>query len=187
MQSALSDNLGDKYIICSCEGVAEETILNLLLDNEKLCFKREDLVDKSVTRYRTADVIAKEFLNREYEREIVVLRIIDRAKDVFKFPRVYTVRRKIGIFDIVTKPEIEILHIISEGLLQKYEHEKKHDRNLKPSSFCKAFFGADVKTISFIENLYSDDINKLIKTIKYYSTHNSYAGYGLSDILIDFK
>lgn len=187
MQSVLSDNLRDKYIICSCEGTAEETIINLLLDNEELCFKREDLVDKSVTRYRTADEIAREFLNREYEREITILRIIDRANDIFKLPKVYTIRRKIEIFDIVTKPEIEILHIISKGLREKYEHEKSRNKQLKPSSFCKAFFRKDIKTNSFVEELYSENIDKLISAIKYYSTHNSHRGYNLNDLLNSFN
>ena len=35
-----------KYIACICEGGAERAILDLLLDNYKLIFEREDLIEE---------------------------------------------------------------------------------------------------------------------------------------------
>lgn len=48
---------GDYLIICSCEGTAEEDIINWLLDEDKLLFSREDLIYKNITRLRTAKKI----------------------------------------------------------------------------------------------------------------------------------
>lgn len=35
------NTLADGYVICICEGAAEETIMNLLLDHDCLCFTRQ--------------------------------------------------------------------------------------------------------------------------------------------------
>ncbi len=37
-----------KYIACICEGGAERAIIDLLLDNHKLIFEREELMVSSV-------------------------------------------------------------------------------------------------------------------------------------------
>ena len=43
-------------------------------------FSREGLIDGECTNCRKADDIAREFLTREYNRDIVILRIIDNSK-----------------------------------------------------------------------------------------------------------
>ena len=84
---------------------------------------------------------AQEFLTQDYGRSIAILRIIDREKDKFVIPQIYKMNRNIAIFDIVTKPEIEILHIITEGLDKEYKRARNNQKsNLKPSSFCKGIF-----------------------------------------------
>ena len=183
MQTALSEFLNDKYIICSCEGTAEEAIIDLLLDNSVLCFSRDTLVDNQITRLRKADKIAEEFLNREYQKDIAILRIIDRDKDKFKLPRIYTEHHRIEIFDVVTKPEIEILHIIDEDLLTNFIKARTHDKNLKPSEFCKSHFGKNVKNKDFIEYFYASDIEKLINAIKNYAKNDYSSKYSLNDLL----
>ena len=37
-----------KYIACICEGAAERVIMNVLLDNNKLKFTREDLLEEDL-------------------------------------------------------------------------------------------------------------------------------------------
>lgn len=46
------DFLADQYVICICEGTAEEVIMETLLDNDCLMFNRRNLVDRDVTRIR---------------------------------------------------------------------------------------------------------------------------------------
>lgn len=184
MRTALKDILSKKYIICSCEGVAEETIINLLLKSGKLCFTENDLVNRNVTLLRRADEIAETFLKQEYSREIVILRIVDREKDNFKLPKIYSLRHSIEVIDIVTKPEIEFLHILSENLRDKFEHEKRKDRRIKPSSFCKEHISQNVKSKDFIEQMYSGDIEKLINAIRKYAGSSNQTSYCLNDLLI---
>ena len=52
-----------KYIACICEGTAERVIMNLLLDNDKLNFVREDLLEEEEecgTFILTIGLLAKE-------------------------------------------------------------------------------------------------------------------------------
>ena len=42
-----------KYIACICEGTAEQVIIDLLIDNNKLIFSRDSLLEHKVLRCRT--------------------------------------------------------------------------------------------------------------------------------------
>lgn len=185
MQSdSLKDKLVNKYIICSCEGTAEESIIDLLLDNEKLCFKRSDLVDGECTRIRQGKKIASDFFGRAYGKDIAILRILDREQENFKLPKIYRIRSDISVFNIVTKPEIEILHIIAENLLDDFNSHRKHEKDLKPSEYCKAHFQkSNVKTKDFILQFYGNDIDKLLRAIASYRSRMQQQSYSLSDIL----
>ena len=184
MQTALKDILQNKYIICSCEGVAESAIIKLLLKAEKLCFKECDLVGHEVTRIRKAEEISETFLKQEYTREIVILRIVDREKDNFQLPKIYRLKHNINVINIVTKPEIEIVHIIAENLRNEFERKKRSDKNLKPNSFCKAHIDKNIKSEVFIEKMYGDNIEKLINAIKQYASASNQSSYCLNDLLI---
>lgn len=123
-----------KYVICSCEGDAERVIMDLLLDNDCLIFKREDLVGKSVTNKRKACDIEREFLNRSYgERGVVIVRILDSKSDKLTLKKIY--QDKCKIYHFYTHPEIEILLLILEGEYQKYIRQAK--TYAKPSIYCK--------------------------------------------------
>ena len=148
------------------------------------------MIRAKCTNYRKADDIAREFLTREYDREIVILRIIDNSNDNFVIPRIYRKHINIKSLDIVTKPEIEILHIISEGLEKEFEQEKKHTKSkLNPSSFCKGAFLKkyssirSVKSEDCIKCLYGDDICKLTVAIKKYHSSVHHKAYCLYDLL----
>lgn len=186
MQSgSLKDFLFGKYIICACEGIAEESIIDLLLDNDKLCFKRDDLVQKKCTRIRTGDKIASEFLNQEYEKDIVILRILDRENEKFKLPKVYKQNSRIVFFNIVTKPEIEILHIMAESLMNDFEHQKRHQKNLKPSAYCKSRFpNWTVKSKEFIIKRYADNLDELVGAILLYRNKVHQSNHYLSELLV---
>lgn len=78
------DMLADGYVICICEGAAEETIMNLLLDHDCLCFSRDNLVGRSITRKRKASEIEREYLQRGYTKSVVILRILDSRSENFR-------------------------------------------------------------------------------------------------------
>ena len=53
-----------KYIACICEGAAERVIMNLLLDNDKLKFTREDLLEEDLLRCRNAKTFEEQYLRK---------------------------------------------------------------------------------------------------------------------------
>ena len=57
-----------KYVACICEGGAEHAILDLLLNNHKLIFSREDLIEEEVLKCRRGQDFEgkyREFKNRK--------------------------------------------------------------------------------------------------------------------------
>ncbi len=181
----MSLDLRGKYIICACEGNAEKAIMEILLDAEALIFRRSDVIDGECIKLRTGEDIARAFLGREYERDISIVRILDREKERFNLPPSYSFSRKIEVCNVVTKPEIEILHIYAAGLTEAYEHAKKNNKGLKPSEFCKGYFGkkAHVKSEEFVRSMYEKDVEKLIAAIKKVEYHPSNC-FVLSDLLL---
>lgn len=182
--------LAGKYIICACEGNAEEAIINLLLDHDKLCFKREALIRGKCTQLRKSKDIANEYLNQEFERGIVILRILDRDKENFTLPRPYNMNKRISVINVVTKPEIEILHIKALGLEQDFEHCKRLKKDVKPSEFLQGYFSKqknarikNVKSMEFSKALYADGIDKLLDAIKRYNADGQKANC-LRDLLV---
>lgn len=73
------------YVLCICEGTAEEAIIDLLLDNDMLQFSRSQLINNhKVTRIRKVRDIENQFLNIDYsDRGLIILRILD-SKRVFQ-------------------------------------------------------------------------------------------------------
>lgn len=184
MQSdSLKDKLAGKYIICVCEGNAEEAIIELLLEHDLLCFKRDDLLQKSCTQIRAGDRLAEEYLRQEHERDVVILRIQDRGKERLKLPKSYK-HRVYAIYNVITRPEIEILHVFANGLKDDFDREKRRQRQLQPSDYCQAQFSEwNVKSKEFIDYMYANDTNKLIRAIEQQYRFSQQTGYKLKDIL----
>ena len=153
-------------IACICEGGAEDTIIKILLDNDLLCFSREQLLDPD---YLIAKCPVKEFeknyLQRAYEKKITVIRVIDSKKEKFNLRKAYQ-RQVDKVITIITAPEIEILIIIAEG---KYEDfHRKCNQHKKPSDYCKQILGMkNVKKPEFVHDYFSDP-QRLLYAIKEY-------------------
>jgi hypothetical protein len=64
-----------KYIACICEGTAEQVIINILLDNNKLIFDRKDLLEEDVLRSRSGQKFEQQYLRKGFDDKITVLRI----------------------------------------------------------------------------------------------------------------
>ncbi len=156
----------DCKIICICEGRFEEDLINFLLEHDKLKFKVSDLVDEKVTRIRSAAKIQQNFLNRAYNQQIIILRIIDSKKERFNLAPAYELKIK-ATHNVVTKPEIEILVIIDKDDFKKFQEQNK-----KPSEYCKAKYGlSDIKKEGFVKH-YFKSVEVLISAIKKYKTNN---------------
>ncbi len=167
-----------KYVACICEGGAEKTIIELLLDSNSLIFSYDDLLEGEILRCRKARDFETQYLRKYFNEKVTVLRILDSRRERFALSKAYA--HKVDVINVVTAPEIEMLVILSEN---KYKEFK--GSNLKPSEYCKSFLGySNVKRPVFIET-YFKDFDKLITAIKRYKkvskiNHDEYA---LADLL----
>lgn len=162
----------NKKIICICEGRFEEDLINYLLDNDKLKFQRSDLIEESTTRIRSAKNIQMNFLNRSYEKKIIILRILDSRREAFKLDKAYQ-SKVTSVSNIITRPEIEILVVINEGDYNNYTNH--NDNRQKPSEYCKTKYRFDdVKSSGFVRR-YFNDISSLIDSINSYARFNSFS------------
>ena len=167
-----------KYVACICEGSAERAIIKLLLDNDKLIFTWDDLLEGEILRCRGAKKFEEQHLRKGFTEKITVLRILDSRRENFKLSKAYA--GKIDVVNIITAPEIEMLVIFNEG---KYEEYKKSDK--KPSDYCKTDLKyPNVKSTDFVKRYFAD-VNSLIASIvEYRRVSNIPSGeYTLSDLL----
>lgn len=147
-----------KYNACICEGTAEQVIMDLLLDNNKLIFSRNELLEHEVLRCRTGKNFEEQYLRKGFTEQITVFRILDSRRENFKLSKAY--QNKVKIINVITAPEIEMLVILNEG---KYADYKKSGK--KPSEYCKSDLKYhDVKSATFVRS-YFNDIDILIRAI----------------------
>ena len=150
-----------KYKACICEGSAEKAIINVLLDNDLLIFRREELIEEELLSCRGAKAFEERYLRKAFDDKISVIRILDSRKESFKLSKAY--ENKIDVINIVTAPEIEILVILNEGKYQEFKKSK-----MKPSDFCKQVLKMPhVKNYNFVYNYFSD-ANILVSVLKLY-------------------
>ncbi len=167
-----------KYIACICEGGAEQTIMEMLLDNDKLIFSYDDLLEGELLRCRSAKKFEEQHLRKGFTDKITVLRVLDSRREKFNLSKAYA--GKIDVINVITAPEIEMLVIFTEG---KYNEYKKSGK--KPSIYCKEDLKYnDVKSAEFLNN-YFKDITRLVDAIREYKrVSNIKTGeYALADLL----
>ena len=157
-----------------CEGPNELKIMRLLLENDALIFREDDLLGltayharqiRSSTQVRTA-------LNLYPGKDVLILRIGDKQTDKLTIPVDY--KEKItGIEKYCTMPELEMLLIISEGLVKEFEKVKS---KTSPKSFAKANIVYNRKrydnSTQFFADYYGGDCGKLIAAIREYKQIN---------------
>ena len=153
-----------------CEGPNELKVINILLENDALIFTEDDLLGltayharqiKSSTQVRTA-------LNLYPGNDVLVIRVGDKQTDKLTIPADY--KEKItGIEKYCTMPELEMLLIISEGLLTEFEKVKS---SMSPKEFAKAHIVYNKvrydNSTQFFEDYYGGNCEKLITAIREY-------------------
>lgn len=154
--------LADSLVACICEGGAETEIMNMLLDNDLLIFNRQQLIDEEFLKRMSAKEFQKKYLHLEYDKKIIILRIIDSRSEKFPLSEIY--RCQVEVINVITAPEIEMLIIINEN---KY-NDFCNKRIQKPSDYCKQVLKMNnVKSPEFIKE-YFGNIKDLIKSIREY-------------------
>lgn len=165
---------GDYLIICICEGTAEEEVINWLLEEDRLLFSRDHIIGKTrgkVTRTRKARKIESEILSYDFDKDVVIFRIVDSKNEKFELGNLYKERH--DVINYVTNPEIEILMIINCGDLSKYARKYSHQ---KPSEYAKEQYKIKhIKSKGTFYDFFKGDIDSLINAIK---EHKSKKGKG---------
>lgn len=134
-----------KYIACLCEGTAEEVIINLLLEHDKLLFRRAQLLEERPLRCRDGRKFETQYLRKGFSGKISIVRILDSRKENFKISKAYA--HKVDVINVITAPEIEMLVILAENQYAQFKVSR-----MKPSDFCTQVLGFhDVKSHSFVE------------------------------------
>lgn len=117
-------------IACLCEGSMEQAIMEILLENNRLIFQREQLLEEEILRCRSAKNFERDYLNKTTNEMITVYRILDSTNENFKLSGPYL--KRVTVVNIITAPEIEMLVIHAEGKYDDYS--RKH---MKPSDYVK--------------------------------------------------
>lgn len=153
-----------------CEGPNELGIMRILLKYDKLVFGEDDLIglEPYHARQITSSGHVRTQLNMYPGNDVLVMRVGDVQNETLKIPVDY----KEKIFKVekyCTKPELEMLLIISEGLVAEFEKTKS---SISPKQFAKKYISCGRKkydnSTQFYEDYYGSDPDALVDAIKEY-------------------
>ena len=153
-----------------CEGPNELEIMRILLENDKLIFGEDDLIglEPYHARQITRSSQVKTQLNLYPDNDVLVMRIGDVQNEALKIPADYK-EKIIKVEKYCTKPELEMLLIISEGLVAEFEKTKS---SLTPKDFAKQHIRCGRRkydnSTQFYIDYYGSDPDMLVKAIKEY-------------------
>ena len=153
-----------------CEGPNELGIMRILLENDKLIFGEDDLIglEPYHARQITRSSQVKTELNLYPGTDVLVMRIGDVQNETLKIPTDYK-EKIIKVEKYCTKPELEMLLIISEGLVAEFEKSKS---NVSPKDFAKQHIRCGRRkydnSTQFYIDYYGSDPDMLVKAIKEY-------------------
>lgn len=91
-----------KYKACICEGSAESAIIDILVDNNLLIFSREEMLDESVIRCRSAKRFEERYLRKGFDDQVSVIRILDSRREDFRLSKAY--EHKVDVINVITAP-----------------------------------------------------------------------------------
>ena len=158
-----------KKLLVMCEGTNEKKIMDILMENGKLKFSEDDLL--GLTIYHARQISKSAQVRTElniFPGEVEVLRIGDKQSDKLVIPKDYK-DRIVKVDKYCTKPELEILLIIAEGLLGEYEKVKS---KVSPKEFAKAHIKLGKKAYDnsskFYEDYFGNNVDALVDSISQY-------------------
>lgn len=157
-----------KYLIM-CEGPNELEVIRILLRHNFLKLTEDDLL--GLIPYHARQIknsgIVQAALNI-YPGKVAVLRIVDKLNEKLQIPELYQ-GKIVSVEKYCTKPELEILLIISEGLMKEFEKVKSKE---KPKDFAKRTIKLGHRpyknNTSFYTEYYGRKPDLLVSSIKEY-------------------
>lgn len=163
-------------IACLCEGSMEQAIMEILLDNNRLIFEREQLLEEEILRCRSAKNFERDYLNKTTNEMITVYRILDSTNENFKLSGPYL--KRVTVVNIITAPEIEMLVIHAEGKYDDYSRKR-----MKPSDYVKQHLEmGKIKSYDFAKK-YFYDVDILVNAIQQYKQKSANKNGTLADLL----
>lgn len=163
-------------IACLCEGSMEQAIMEILLDNNRLIFEREQLLEEEILRCRSAKNFERDYLNKTTNEMITVYRILDSTNENFKLSGPYL--KRVTVVNIITAPEIEMLVIHAEGKYDDYSRKR-----MKPSDYVKQHLKlGKIKSYEFAKRYFADD-ELLVEAIHQYKQKSANKSGTLADLL----
>lgn len=174
----------NKKILIMCEGPNELAVINILLENKRFKFSNDDLLNLVPYHSRQISGVVKTSLNL-YSGYVIILRVGDTLNDKLKL-RGYNDKVK-EVYKICTKPELEMLLIIAEGLVYDYnKYKSKEDAKSYAKSNIKLGKKKYDNSTKFFVDYFGDNVDLLVESIKRYKhikKHNR-DEYFLADLLI---
>lgn len=163
-------------IACLCEGSMEQEIMEILLENNRLIFEREQLLEEEILRCRSAKNFERDYLNKTTNEMITVYRILDSTNENFKLSGPYL--KRVTVVNIITAPEIEMLVIHAEGKYDDYSRKR-----MKPSDYVKQHLKmGKIKSYEFAKK-YFYDVDILVNAIQQYKQKSATKNGTLADLL----
>ena len=160
-----------------CEGSNELEIVNILLENDALIFTEDELLGLNPYHARQIknNAQVQTALKMYFGNDVQVMRIGDKQSDRLLIPSDF--KEKIcEIVKYCTLPELEMLLIISEGLVREYEKVKSL---VKPKVFAKEHIWFSDRrydnSSQFYRDYYGPDCGKLIRAIREYKRIRGYS------------
>ena len=152
-----------------CEGPNELEIIRILLNNNKLIFGEDDLIGLTPYHARQlSNAQVRTELNIYPGHDVLIMRIGDVQNEALKIPADYT-DKITDVEKYCTKPELEMLLIISEELISEFNKVKS---KVSPKEFAKTHINCGKRkydnSTRFYADYYGSDPDKLVKAIKDY-------------------
>lgn len=123
-------------IILACEGPSEVYLLEKLIETKTLVFDAEDILDRRPIHARQPRKLLPLISLLPIDTDFVVFRIGDTLREEFDLSCLGKARMaRTKVNKVCTKPEIEILIIIREHLLEEYQ---KCRSKMSPKEFVKS-------------------------------------------------
>ena len=159
-----------------CEGPNELEVMRSLLKYDALIFSEDDLL--GLTPYHARQlknsVVVRAALNIYPGNDVLVMRIGDKQSDKLIVPSEYA-DKIYGIQKYCTKPELEILLIIAEGLSDDYDKVKS---KVSPKNFAKQYIRCGRMRYDNSSLFYRDyietDVTRFLSAIREYKRTHSH-------------
>ena len=151
-----------------CEGPNELAAIRILIKNNLFKYKEEDLIGLTPFHARQLDSPQVKIELNMYLGDFEIILIGDTHKDAFKIPSEYR-ERIVSIKKYYTKPELEMLFIISENLTKEFDKVKS---KVSPKEFAKSHIEYNRRKYkndtSFYNHYYGDRPDFLCEAIREY-------------------